>query len=191
MELEGSISNSQELSTFLSQTNPVHITPSHLYKIHPDIIQPPTVFLVASFPLTFPPTTYTRFSFLPFLLYAPPISSSSPQLLVTLPICLLIKCCAVKIEARGSEVVKALSYKPEGRGFHTRWGEWFFSIYLIPPGALSRKVMLLGNKARPVRKADKVTPCVSRLSRPTMAIWRPAAWFTPSPAKSQVYFKKS
>jgi hypothetical protein len=26
----------------LSQTNPVHITTSHLYKIHPNIIQPPT-----------------------------------------------------------------------------------------------------------------------------------------------------
>jgi hypothetical protein len=43
MEPEGSIPNSQELSTcpYLSQTNPVHITPSHLYKIHPNIIQPP------------------------------------------------------------------------------------------------------------------------------------------------------
>jgi hypothetical protein len=26
-------------------------------------------------------------------------------------------------EARGSLVVKALGYKPEGRGFETRWGE--------------------------------------------------------------------
>jgi hypothetical protein len=26
----------------LTQTNPVHITPSHLYKIHPNIIHPPT-----------------------------------------------------------------------------------------------------------------------------------------------------
>jgi hypothetical protein len=26
----------------LSQTNPVCITPSHLYKIHPNVIQPPT-----------------------------------------------------------------------------------------------------------------------------------------------------
>jgi hypothetical protein len=30
--------------------------------------------------------------------------------------------------ARGSIVVKALGYKPEGRGFETRWGEWFLSI---------------------------------------------------------------
>jgi hypothetical protein len=31
--------------------------------------------------------------------------------------------------ARGSVVVKALCYKPEGSGFETRWGEWMFSIY--------------------------------------------------------------
>jgi hypothetical protein len=46
MEPEGSIQNSQELSTCPYpepvQTNPVHITLSHLYKIHPNIIQPPT-----------------------------------------------------------------------------------------------------------------------------------------------------
>jgi hypothetical protein len=28
----------------------------------------------------------------------------------------------------GSVVVKALCYKPEGRGLETRWGEWIFSI---------------------------------------------------------------
>jgi hypothetical protein len=36
--------------------------------------------------------------------------------------------------ARGSVVVKALCYKPEGRGFETRWGEWFLSNYLIENG---------------------------------------------------------
>jgi hypothetical protein len=35
------------------------------------------VFLVASFPLPFPPITYSRSSSPPFLLHAPPISSSS------------------------------------------------------------------------------------------------------------------
>jgi hypothetical protein len=29
----------------------------------------------------------------------------------------------VKNEAHGNVVVKALGYKPEGRGFETRWGE--------------------------------------------------------------------
>jgi hypothetical protein len=33
-------------------------------------------------------------------------------------------------------VVKALRYKPEGRGFETRLGEYIFSIYLILPNAL-------------------------------------------------------
>jgi hypothetical protein len=40
-------------------------------------------------------------------------------------------------EARGRVVVKALCYKPEGRGFKTRLGEWIFSVYLILPAALS------------------------------------------------------
>jgi hypothetical protein len=35
---------------------------------------------------------------------------------------------------RGSTVVKSLCYKPEGRGFETRWGE-LFPIYLILPSA--------------------------------------------------------
>jgi hypothetical protein len=34
-----------------------------------------------------------------------------------------------------SSVVEALCYKPEGRGFESRWGE-FFSIDLILPAAL-------------------------------------------------------
>jgi hypothetical protein len=40
------------------------------------------------------------------------------------------------IFARGSVVVKALCYKPEGRGFDTLWGEEILSIYLILPAAL-------------------------------------------------------
>jgi hypothetical protein len=33
-------------------------------------------------------------------------------------------------------VVKAMSYKPEGRGFEARGDELIFSIYLILPAAL-------------------------------------------------------
>jgi hypothetical protein len=42
--------------------------------------------------------------------------------------------------ARGSLVVKALSYRPEGRGFETRWGEWIFSYDLILSAALGHGV---------------------------------------------------
>jgi hypothetical protein len=40
------------------------------------------------------------------------------------------------VGACGSVVVKALCYKPEGRGFETLWDELIFSIYLILPAAL-------------------------------------------------------
>jgi hypothetical protein len=46
-----------------------------------------------------------------------------------------------------------------------------------------------GVKCGPEREADNLTE--SRLPRTAMAHRRPAAWFTPSPAKSQVYFTKS
>jgi hypothetical protein len=38
--------------------------------------------------------------------------------------------------ARGNVVVKTLCYKPEGRGFETRWSKLIFSIYLILSAAL-------------------------------------------------------
>jgi hypothetical protein len=38
--------------------------------------------------------------------------------------------------SRGSVVVKALCYKPEGRGFEIRGGEYIFSVYLILPVTL-------------------------------------------------------
>jgi hypothetical protein len=43
-------------------------------------------------------------------------------------------------------VVKALYYKPEGRGFETRWGELIFSIYLILPAALGTGVYSASNR---------------------------------------------
>jgi hypothetical protein len=46
----------------------------------------------------------------------------------------------------GSIVVKALCYKPEGRGFEIRWGEWFLSIYLILPAALGPGVYSASNR---------------------------------------------
>jgi hypothetical protein len=40
------------------------------------------------------------------------------------------------IGARGSVVVKALCYKPEGGGFDTRWGD-FFKVTALGPGVYS------------------------------------------------------
>jgi hypothetical protein len=37
-------------------------------------------------------------------------------------------------------VVKALCYKPEGRGLEIRWGECIFSSYLVLPAALGTEV---------------------------------------------------
>jgi len=34
----------------------------------------------------------------------------------------------LKTEARGGVVVKALRYKPVGRGFDSRWCHWNFSV---------------------------------------------------------------
>jgi hypothetical protein len=46
----------------------------------------------------------------------------------------------------GSVVVKALRYKPVGRGFETQWGERFLSIYLILPATLGRGVNSASNR---------------------------------------------
>jgi hypothetical protein len=43
-------------------------------------------------------------------------------------------------------VVKVLCYKLEGRGFETRWGEWFLSIYLILPAALGPGLYSASNR---------------------------------------------
>jgi hypothetical protein len=75
------------------------------------------------------------------------------------------------LPARCSLVVKALCWKPEGRGFETRWGDWNFSVYLILPAALGPGVYPASNRneyqkqknniwesrARPVRRADDLT----------------------------------
>jgi hypothetical protein len=34
--------------------------------------------------------------------------------------------------ARGGAVVEALSYKPEGLGFYSRWRHWIFSLTILP-----------------------------------------------------------
>jgi hypothetical protein len=36
------------------------------------------------------------------------------------------------VGARGGVMVKALSYKPAGRGFDSRWCHWNFSVTILP-----------------------------------------------------------
>jgi hypothetical protein len=43
----------------------------------------------------------------------------------------------INIGARGSVVVKALCYKPEGRGFETWWGEFLNLPASLGPGVYS------------------------------------------------------
>jgi hypothetical protein len=40
----------------------------------------------------------------------------------------LSKKCSFIAEARGGVVIKALRYKPVGRGFDSRWCNWNFSV---------------------------------------------------------------
>jgi hypothetical protein len=79
-----------------------------------------------------------------------------------------------------SIMVKALCYKPEGRGFETRWGEWFLSIYLILPVPIGPGVYSASNRNEYQKHKSNVSgewssgrcvglttlpPSVSRLSR--------------------------
>jgi hypothetical protein len=74
------------------------------------------------------------------------------------------------IGARGSLVVKALDYKPESRGFETRWGEclnlhnpsgrirpWFYSASNRNEYRKHKKIVFLGSKVRVVCGADNLT----------------------------------
>jgi hypothetical protein len=76
-----------------------------------------------------------------------------------------------RIIARGSVAIKALWYKPEGRGFDTQWGDFLMLPNLSGPtrpwGLLSlltemstrniKTIMFLGSKVRRVRRADNIT----------------------------------
>jgi hypothetical protein len=68
-------------------------------------------------------------------------------------------CCSV--------VVESLCYMPESRGFGTGRGEWIlrFTQPLTEISTKSIKVMFLGSRARPERRADNLPPSMSRLSR--------------------------
>jgi hypothetical protein len=66
------------------------------------------------------------------------------------------------------QLVEALCYKPEGRGFESRWSDRIFSVCLIlsaalrPWGRLGLKqkvvpAIFLGGKGQPTHKADNLT----------------------------------
>jgi hypothetical protein len=75
--------------------------------------------------------------------------------------------------AHSSLVGEAPRYKPEGRGFETRLGEWSLLDYLNLPAALGLGVysapnrnecqkqklnaMFLGSRTRPAHKTDNLT----------------------------------
>jgi hypothetical protein len=77
----------------------------------------------------------------------------------------ILKYLILNERARSGVVVKALCYKPVGRGFEIRRGECSFLIYLILPASLgpgvysafNRKIISRGGRERPVRRADNLT----------------------------------
>jgi hypothetical protein len=65
--------------------------------------------------------------------------------------------CTHNTTTRGNVVVMAPCYKPEGRGFETRLGERFFSIYIILPGALGPAVYSSSNRNEYQKQKNNVS----------------------------------
>jgi hypothetical protein len=80
-------------------------------------------------------------------------------------------------------VVEALCYKPEGRWFETRWGEWIFSIYPILPAALGTGVYS-SNRNEYQKQKNNVSgkPSMSRLSRWYGILYISQSYKPPQPA---------
>jgi hypothetical protein len=69
--------------------------------------------------------------------------------------------------AHRSVLVKALCYKPEGRGFETRWVGWIFSIYLILPGALGPVIYSASSRNEYQKKLRGLSPWANYTDRET------------------------
>jgi hypothetical protein len=137
--------------------NPVHIITPSFFRIQFSIIlpstrKPPSYLVPADFPAK---KVYSHAFFIPSCVLHFSSVSTSPIWLqyywilwwrVQIMKFLIMQCSPYSwfttfdedfnnIAARGSVVVEALCYEPEGRGIASRWGE-FFLIYLILPAAL-------------------------------------------------------
>jgi hypothetical protein len=79
-------------------------------------------------------------------------------------------CCFVVGVAggRGSIVVEALCYMPEGRGFETRWGEWTLSVHLM--------VAAVGPRAYSAPNINSIRSKVVREADNLSAICEPTVW---------------
>jgi hypothetical protein len=59
--------------------------------------------------------------------------------------------------AHGMVVIKALRYKLKGRGFETRWGEWFLSSYLVFLAAPDPGVCSTSDRNEYQKPKDKIS----------------------------------
>jgi hypothetical protein len=67
------------------------------------------------------------------------------------------KLISLKLGGCSSVVVKVLFYKPEGRGFETRWVERIFSIYLILPATPGPGVYSASNRKAYQKQKNNVS----------------------------------
>jgi hypothetical protein len=61
-----------------------------------------------------------------------------------------------------AQFVEELRYKPEGRGFDSRWDLWNFSVR--PPQPLREPLLSPGGQRRPLRRANSLVS-MCQLSR--------------------------
>jgi hypothetical protein len=118
-----------------------------------------------------PPGTRSRYVFLPskWPMWSEPFKPVIFALFCSHVICtpkvvgVHFKLYAVYNRTRGSLVVMALCYRPEGRGLETRWGEWISLIHLILPAALDPGVYSVSNRNEYKKQKNNVRPVPTTL----------------------------